>query len=67
LHTPLFGRLTGRERSGPVATGGTAATAGGVVSTGTLLITNCGILRAGNVAGKLSFFAKIVIDDFPFA
>jgi hypothetical protein len=32
-----------------------------------LLITNYGILRAGNVAGKLSFFATIVIGDFPFA
>jgi hypothetical protein len=32
-----------------------------------LLIINCGILRAGNVAGKPSFFAKIVIGDFPFA
>jgi hypothetical protein len=32
-----------------------------------LLIANCGILRAGNVAGKLSFFANIVITDFTFA
>jgi hypothetical protein len=39
----------------------------GVVSTESLLIANSGILRAGNVAGKLSFFAKIVIGDFPFA
>jgi hypothetical protein len=30
-------------------------------------MANSGILRARNVAGKLSFFAKIVIDDFPFA
>jgi hypothetical protein len=32
-----------------------------------LLIANCGILRARNVAGKLSFFANIVIADFTFA
>jgi hypothetical protein len=32
-----------------------------------LFITNYDILRAGNVAGKSSFFAKIVINDFPFA
>jgi hypothetical protein len=30
-------------------------------------MTNWDILRARNVAGKLSFFAKIVIGDFPFA
>jgi hypothetical protein len=32
-----------------------------------LFITNYDILRASNVAGKPSFFAKIVISDFPFA
>jgi hypothetical protein len=67
LSTPFFDRLTGRERSDADAVGGTASTAREVVSTGTLFITNCDILRAGNVAGKLSFFAKIVIADFPFA
>jgi hypothetical protein len=67
LNTPFFGRTTGWEKSGAGAVGKPAAAARGVVSTGTLLIANSGILRAGNVAGKLSFFAKIVIDDFPFA
>jgi hypothetical protein len=62
-----LGRTTGRERSGAGAAGVPAATARGVVSTESLLIANCGILRAGNVAGKLSFFAKKVIADFPFA
>jgi hypothetical protein len=38
-----------------------------VVSTESLLIANWCILRAENVAGKLSFFANIVIADFPFA
>jgi hypothetical protein len=62
-----LGRTTGREKSGAGAVGDPAATARGVVSTESLLMTNCGILRAGNVAGKLSFFANIVIADFPFA
>jgi hypothetical protein len=62
-----LGRTTGREKSGADTAGELAATARGVVSTESLLITNCGILRAGNVAGKLSFFANIVIGDFPFA
>ncbi|MGO9001504.1 MAG: hypothetical protein ACLQHM_06000, partial [Limisphaerales bacterium] len=30
-----------------------------------MFITNYDILRARNAAGKLSFFAKIVIADFP--
>jgi hypothetical protein len=55
------------EKSDAGAAGGTAATTRGFVSTETLFITNYDILRARNVAGKLSFFAKIVIDDFPFA
>jgi hypothetical protein len=59
--------VTGWEKSGASTAEGTAATARGVVSTESLLMTNCGILRAGNVAGKLSFFANIVIADFPFA
>jgi len=59
--------MTGWEKSGGGAAGGTAATTRGVVSTETLFITNYNILRAGNVAGKPSFFAKIVINDFPFA
>jgi hypothetical protein len=67
LSTPFFGRTTGWEKSVAGAAGGTAAAAREVVSMGTLLIANSGILRAGNVAGKLSFFAKIVIADFPFA
>jgi hypothetical protein len=67
LSTPFFGRLTGLEKSDAAAAGGTAATTRGVVSTEALLITNCDILQTRNVVGKLSFFAKIVIDDFPFA
>jgi hypothetical protein len=67
LSTPFFGRLTGLEKSDAGAAGGTAATTRGFVSTETLFITNYDILRARNVAGKLSFFAKIVINDFPFA
>ena len=67
MSTPFFGRLTGLEKSDAGAAGGTAATTRGVVSTETLFITNYDILRARNVAGKLSFFAKIVIADFPFA
>ena len=51
--------MTGLEKSDAGAAGGTAATTRGVVSTETLFITNYDILRAGNVAGKLSFFAKI--------
>ncbi|MGA2281320.1 MAG: hypothetical protein ABSG80_13575 [Verrucomicrobiota bacterium] len=59
--------MTGLEKSDADTAGGTAATTRGVVSIETLFITNCDILRAGNVAGKPSFFAKIVINDFPFA
>jgi hypothetical protein len=55
------------EKSDVGAAGVTAVTTRGVVSSETLFITNYDILRAGNVAGKPSFFAKIVIDDFPFA
>ncbi|MGB8369835.1 MAG: hypothetical protein ACLPYZ_01555 [Limisphaerales bacterium] len=67
MRTPFFGRLTGLEKSGAGAAGGTAAATRGVVSTEPLFITNYDILRARNAAGKLSFFAKIVIADFPFA
>ena len=59
--------MTGLEKSDAGAAGGTAAATRGVVSTETLFITNYDILRARNVAGKPSFFAKIVIADFPFA
>jgi hypothetical protein len=59
--------MTGLEKADAGAAGGTAATTRGVVSTETLFITNYDILRASNVAGKPSFFAKIVIIDFPFA
>jgi len=67
LSTPFFGRMTGLEKSDAGAAGGTAATTRGVVSTEMLFITNYNILRARNVAGKPSFIAKIVINDFPFA
>jgi hypothetical protein len=67
LSTPFFGLATGWEKSDAGAAGGTAAATRGVVSAEMLLITNYGILLAGNVAGKLSFFAQIVIADFPFA
>jgi hypothetical protein len=67
LSTPFFGRLTGLEKSDAGAAEGTAATTRGVVSTETLFITNYDILRAGDVAGKPSFFAKIAVNDFPFA
>jgi hypothetical protein len=59
--------MTGLEKSGAATAGGTAVTTRGVDSTETLFITNHYILRAENVAGKPSFFAKIVIYDFPFA
>ena len=59
--------MTGLEKSDAGAAGGTAAATRGVVSTEMLFITNYDILRAGDVAGKPSFFAKIVIADFPFA
>jgi hypothetical protein len=67
LSTPFFGRTTGRKRSDADDAVGTAAVARGEVSAEMLLIANCGILRARNVAGKLSFFANIVITDFTFA
>jgi hypothetical protein len=59
--------MTGLEKSDAGAAGGPAATTRGVVSTETLFITNYDILRPRNVVGKPSFFAKIVINDFPFA